>query len=41
MEISIINDIKRKQKDKSKEDSPIIEKDSPIKVKDVEINLTI
>ena len=41
MEISVINDIKRKSKDKRKEDSPIIEKDSPIKVNNIDFNISV
>ena len=42
MEVTIINDIKkRRTKGKNQEESPIIDKDSPLKVKDVEINKTV
>ena len=42
MEVTIINNIKkRKTKGKNQEESPIIDKDSPIKVKDVDINKTV
>ena len=42
MEVNIIKNIKKKKRNKNnKEESPIIEKDSPIKVNDVDINKTV
>ena len=41
MEVSVVIDIKKRKSKTQEESSPIIDKESPIKVKDVDINKTV
>ena len=41
MEVSVVIDIKKRKSKSQEESSPIIDKESPIKVKDVDINKTV